>query len=172
MDLSYPIGPFKAPAMLEAPARQSAITAIATAAAAYRAAVEGLTEAQLDTPYRPGGWTVRQLTHHLPDSHLNAYVRFKLALTETHPTIKPYDQGAWAGLPDSKGPIGPSLDLLTALHQRWTTVLTGMRDVDFERTLNHPEAGTLRLDQMLAMYAWHGRHHTAHVTGLRTREGW
>ncbi|MEK6687922.1 MAG: YfiT family bacillithiol transferase [Gemmatimonadota bacterium] len=172
MDLSYPIGPFVAPASLDAAARRSAIAAIRTAAGEFRAGVEGLTEAQLDTPYRPGGWTVRQLAHHLPDSHLNAYVRFKLGLTEPHPTIKPYDQAAWAGLPDSTGPVGPSLDLLTALHQRWTLVLEGMSEKDFARTLNHPEAGTLRLDQLLAMYAWHGRHHTAHVTTLKERQKW
>lgn len=172
MDLSYPIGPFKAPSMLEPAARQLAIGAVKVAAAEYRAAVDGLAEAQLDTAYRPGGWTVRQLTHHVPDSHLNAYVRFKLALTERHPTIKPYDQDAWAGLPDSTGPVGPSLDLLDALHFRWAAVLEGMSDADFERTLHHPEAGSLRLDQLLAMYAWHGKHHTSHVLGLRAREGW
>ena len=172
MDLSYPIGKFKTPASLDAAARRNGIAAITSAADEYRAAVDGLTEAQLDTPYRPGGWTVRQLTHHVPDSHLNAYVRFKLALTEPHPTIKPYDSDAWAGLPDSTGPVGPSLDLLAGLHHRWTAVLEGMSGADFQRTLHHPEAGSFRLDQLLAMYAWHGQHHTAHVLGLRAREGW
>jgi uncharacterized damage-inducible protein DinB len=157
---------------VDAAARRSAINAIRGAAAAFRAAIEGLTDAQLDTPYRPGGWTVRQLAHHLPDSHLNAYVRFKLGLTESHPTIKPYDQAAWAGLPDATGPVAPSLDLLTALHQRWTLVLESMSETDFARTINHPEAGSLRLDQLLAMYAWHGRHHTAHVTSLKERQKW
>ena len=172
MDLRYPIGPFVTPSSVDAAARRSAINAIREAAAAFRAAIEGLTDAQLDTPYRPGGWTVRQLAHHLPDSHLNAYVRFKLGLTESQPTIKPYDQAAWAGLPDATGPVAPSLDLLTALHQRWTLVLESMSETDFARTINHPEAGSLRLDQLLAMYAWHGRHHTAHVTSLKERQKW
>lgn len=172
MEMSYPIGRWQAPDTMDAAARQEGLAAIRDLPDRLRAAVAGLTDAQLDTPYRPGGWTVRQLIHHLADSHLNAYCRWKLALTEPHPRIKPYDQEAWATLPDSRLPPGVSLDLLTALHARWTTVLETMTEADFGRTLDHPETGPARLDRMLHHYAWHGRHHTAHVTALRSRLGW
>lgn len=174
MDLRYPTGPFTAPApgTMDQATRDAAIAVIADTPRAFRAAVADLTDAQLDTPYRDGGWTVRQLAHHVPDSHLNAYCRFKLGLTEDHPTIKAYEEAAWARLPDSVGPIGPSLDLLTALHLRWVDLLRAMTAEDFARTLHHPESGVLRLDTVLALYAWHGPHHVAHVTGLRQRMGW
>ena len=134
---------------------------------------EGLSPEQLDTPYRPEGWTVRQVVHHVPESHMNAYVRFKLALTEDHPTIKPYDEDAWAKLPDvAITPIEVSLQLLAALHSRWVDLLRSMQPSDFARTLFHPERGLLTLDQMLAMYAWHSAHHLAHITSLRERMGW
>lgn len=174
MDLRYPTGRFTAPApgTMDQAAREAAIAVIADTPRAFRAAVADLTDAQLDTPYREGGWTVRQLAHHVPDSHLNAYCRFKLGLTEDHPTIKAYEEAAWARLPDSTGPISPSLDLLTALHLRWVDLLRAMTSEDFARTLHHPESGVLRLDTVLALYAWHGPHHVAHVTGLRQRMGW
>ena len=174
-DLRYPIGKFSRPkAALTAAQRASAIEAIADAPSALRTAVAGLTDAQLDTPYRPDGWTVRQVVHHVPDSHVNAYCRFKLALTEEKPTIKPYDEAKWAQLPDGVSKlIEPSLTLLESLHVRWVFLLERMAAADFERLLNHPEWETpLSLDFMVAMYAWHGRHHVAHVTALRKRQRW
>lgn len=172
-DLRYPIGPFVTPAALTPSERAAAIERIAAAPAALRRALAGLGPAQLDTPYRDGGWTVRQVVHHVPDSHLNAYIRFKLGLTEEQPTIKPYDQERWARLSDVAAvPVDVSLTLLEALHVRWVALLRGMSAADFARTFVHPEMGTLRLDQTLALYAWHGEHHTAHVTALRAREGW
>ena len=173
-DLRYPIGRFRRPETpLDDAQRRAAIDTIAATPANLRAAVRGLGDAQLDTPYRPGGWTVRQVVHHVPDSHMNAYVRFKLALTEDEPTIKPYDEARWAELADSRDtPIETSLVLLERLHERWVTLLRSMSAHDFARRLNHPENGVMRLDQMLALYAWHGRHHVGHVTSLREREGW
>lgn len=133
----------------------------------------GLTSEQLDTPYRPDGWTVRQVVHHVPESHMNAYIRFKLALTEDEPTIKPYDEVAWAKLPDVEStPIEVSLTMLDALHDRWVRVLKEMRDADFARTFRHPHLGLVRLEGNLALYAWHGKHHLAHITSLRDRKGW
>ncbi len=147
--------------------------AIAATPAALRAAVDGLSDEQLETPYRPGGWTVRQLVHHLGDSHMNAFVRFKLGLTEDRPTIKPYDEAAWAELADgSHADIETSLVLLEALHTRWVRLLDGMTDDDFDRGLVHPEIGSITLDTQLQIYAWHGAHHVAHVTGLRERMKW
>ena len=172
-DLSFPTGRFQRPASLDADARTRAIDVIAATPARLREAVRGLTDKQIDTEYRPGGWTVRQVVHHVPDSHLNAYIRFKLALTENEPTIKPYDEGRWAELVDSKVvPIATSLSLLDAVHERWVAILRAMSTADFERPLIHPENGRQRLDQMLALYAWHGPHHVAHVTKLRERMGW
>jgi uncharacterized damage-inducible protein DinB len=172
-DLRYPIGPFVAPDALTPAERAAAIERIAAAPAALRRAVAGLGLAQLDAPYRDGGWTVRQVVHHVPDSHMNAYIRFKLGLTEERPTIKPYDQERWAQLPDTAVvPVDVSLTLLEALHVRWVALLRGMSAADFARTFVHPEMGTLSLDQTLALYAWHGEHHTAHVTTLRARRGW
>jgi len=132
-----------------------------------------LTASQLDTPYRPGGWTVRQVVHHVPDSHLNAYVRFKLALTEDSPTIKPYDEAAWAKLADTaETPVEVSLQLLESLHARWVRLLESMTEADFARQFHHPESGTMSLDTYLSGYAWHCRHHVAHITQLRARMGW
>ena len=171
-DLRYPIGKFISVPSLTSGQRMECIAQIAAAPAELRRAVTGLTDAQLDTPYREGGWTVRQVVHHVPDSHINAYVRFKLGLTENNPAIKPYEEKDWARTPETRAPIGMSLDLLTALHQRWVTLLRAMTPADFARTITHPEWGTPSLDTMLALYAWHGRHHTAHAAGLRERMGW
>ena len=173
-ELRYPIGKFDFDAPINDADYPKLITAIAEAPVALRSAVAGLTRDQLETRYRPGGWTVKQVVHHVPDSHLNAYTRFKLALTENEPTIKPYDEAAWAELPDSrKVPMEVSLDLLDALHLRWVALLSSMDTADFNRGLRHPEHGrVLTLGQMLGLYAWHGRHHVAHITSLKKREGW
>jgi uncharacterized damage-inducible protein DinB len=173
-DLRYPVGKFNRPAAaLTAEERQSLIDQIAATPARMREAVAGLNESQLDTPYRDGGWTVRQVVHHVPDSHMNAYTRVKLALTEEQPTIKPYDEAAWAKLNDVRDtPIETSLLLLETLHQRWNTILRAMTGADFERTLIHPDHGVMTLDALIAMYAWHGRHHVGHITSLRSRSGW
>ncbi len=173
MDLSYPIGKFDFHAPVPAANRPQLIEQIAAAPERLREVVRGLDDSQLDTPYRPGGWTVRQLVHHLPDSHMNSYIRFRLALTEEAPTIKPYDQEKWSGLPDARTmPVEPSLRLLEGMHQRWVALLRSMSDNDFARTFRHPELGLIRLDTNLGLYAWHGRHHVAHITGLRERMGW
>ena len=171
-DPRYPIGRFEAPGTFTSQQRVALIEEIAAAPAQMRRATSGLSPEQLDTPYREGGWTVRQVVHHVPDSHLNAYVRFKLALTEEAPTIKPYDEALWADLPDSRGEIAVSLALLTALHARWVTLLRAFDEAGFGRVYRHPELGTVSLDRALALYAWHGRHHVAHITGLRERMGW
>jgi hypothetical protein len=173
MDARYPVGKFVWPEKVTEDDRKQFIAQIEEAPAKLRAAVAGLTDAELDTPYREGGWTVRQVTHHVPESHMNAYIRFKLALTENEPTIKPYEQQLWADLPDATmAPVGLSLDLLDSLHQRWVLVLKSMKPAEFERTFRHPELGVVRLDKNLALYAWHGRHHVAHITALRERKGW
>ena len=172
-DLSFPTGKFQRPPMLDADARARAIDTIAATPSRLRQAVRALTKEQIETPYRPGGWTVRQVVHHVPDSHLNAYCRFKLALTEDEPTIKAYDEARWALLPDVQAvPIETSLTLLDVVHERWVAILRGMKPSDFERMLVHPESGRQRLDQMLALYEWHGPHHIAHITKLRERMGW
>jgi hypothetical protein len=172
-DLRYPIGPTSRVTSLTTDERHAAIEAIADCPRALRAAVAGLTQAQLDTPYRPDGWTVRQVVHHVADSHLNAYVRCKLALTEEAPTIRPYEEQDWARLPEaSTADPSLSLALLDALHARWVAALDGLPDGSFARTYVHPASGPATLDGLLASYAWHGRHHVAHVTALRTREGW
>ena len=172
-DLRFPIGRAHLEKVLDRAGRAAAIDSIAATPRNLRVAVAGLSEQQLDTPYRPGGWTVRQLVHHVFDSHVNAYTRFRLALTEDNPTIKTYDEAKWAMLADVQTtPASVSLDALDLLHQRLVTLLRSMKDSDFQRTLNHPENGPMTLDQMLALYSWHGRHHTAHVTGLREREHW
>ena len=171
-DLQYPVGPFSLPDSSTAEERLSWIREIARAPRDLRAAVSGLSEEQLDTPYRPGGWTVRQVAHHVPESHMNAFVRFKLALTEDQPIIKPYDEARWAKLADNDLPVSVSLDLLAALHLRWVRLLESMSDADFQRRFMHPESGPWRLDQYLSQYAWHGRHHIAHITGLRSRMAW
>ena len=171
MDLSYPIGKFEWPESVTPEMRARLIGEIEAAPARFRAAVQGLTGQQLDTPYRPGGWTVRQVVHHVADSHLNSYIRFRLALTEDQPTIKPYDQSKWAELPDARtAPVEISLQLIDSLHQRWVVLLRSMSDADFARTFLHPERGVMRLDTNLAMYAWHGRHHAAQSPGCGS--GW
>jgi hypothetical protein len=171
-DLRFPIGKPERPDKLSEAQRREMIQVISETPAKLRAAVAGLSQQQLDTPYRPGGWTVRQVVHHLPDSHMNAYVRVKLALTENEPTIKPYAEDAWAQLPDSKGAIEPSLSLMDSLHQRWVSLLNGIPVGDFAKKFKHPESGEQTLDKALALYSWHGRHHVAHITSLRERNGW
>lgn len=172
-DLSYPIGRFTRPESYTPELRAQWIDTIAALPARFRAALDGLDDRQLDTPYRPGGWTVRQVAHHVPDSHLNAYVRFKLALTEDVPTVKPYDEGAWALLEDSRStPIATSLALLEATHDRWLRIIRSLDDAAFQRRYRHPETGNHSLEYLLAHYAWHGDHHTAHVTSLRQRMAW
>jgi len=171
-ELRYPIGRFRPPATSMPGIRAAQIETLRLLPEHLRAAVAGLDEARLDTLYRDGGWTVRQVVHHLADSHANAYVRFKLALTEDWPTIKAYDEAAWARLPDSRAPIEPSLLFLAGLHQRLVALLESMTEEDFRRGFNHPERGRMSLATNLAMYDWHSRHHTAHITGLRSRMGW
>ena len=172
-DLRFPIGKFKPEANLT-PARRSAlIRIVAETPETLREAVRGLSTEQLDTPYRPGGWTVRQVVHHLPDSHLNSYVRFKLALTEERPVIKPYEEDRWAELADTfNTPIEVSVALLDSLHVRWVNLLRALTEADWGRTFLHPQNGEMPLSQVLALYAWHGAHHVAHVTSLRERMGW
>jgi hypothetical protein len=173
MDLQYPVGKFKWDGANTDEQRQQLIGQIELSPAQLREALAGLTEEQIDTPYRPGGWTVRQVVHHLSDSHMNAYVRFRLALTEDEPTIKPYDQERWATLEDARtAPAELSLSLLESLHRRFVLLLRSMRAGDFARTIRHPELGVVALDKYLGMYAWHGRHHIAHITSLRDRMGW
>jgi hypothetical protein len=154
--------------------RRAALEHIAALPARMREAVDGLTDAQLDTPYRTDGWTVRQVVHHVPDSHMHAYIRLKLALTEDRPTIKPYDEKTWAELADSRMPIEVSLSLLNGIHARWVAICQAMKPEDAARTFNHPEYpdGPLTVDWLLQAYAWHSRHHVAHITSLRQREGW
>jgi len=172
-DLRYPVGRYLPPDHFSAEWRAARIAEMAALPGELRAAVRGLSDTQLDTPYRPGGWTVRQVVHHVPDSHLNMYLRLKWALTEATPTIKPYDEGAWAELPDVRlTPIDVSLALLEAVHDRGTRLLRAMRDADFERRYVHPESGEHTLNHMVGSYAWHGRHHVAHITTLRDRMGW
>ena len=170
--LRYPIGRFQEDPHPTAEKYERWIDRIAALPGDLRTVVQDLTGDQLDTPYRPHGWTVRQVVHHVPDSHLNAYVRTKLALTEDVPTIKPYDEAAWARLPDCSGPPEPSLQLLEALHARWTALLRSLDGAALLRTLDHPEEGTLTVGRFVQSYAWHGRHHHAHIAGLRTRMGW
>jgi uncharacterized damage-inducible protein DinB len=172
-DLRFPIGEFKRAPKPTEEERVPLIIAVADTPARLAAAVAGLSPEQFDTPYRPGGWTVRQLVHHLPDSHMNAYVRFKLALTEDEPTIKPYNEALWADLADSRNtPPDVSLALLENLHYRWVQLMWSLSPADWARKFHHPEMGTMTLDELLALYAWHGRHHVAHITALRERNGW
>jgi uncharacterized damage-inducible protein DinB len=171
-DLRYPIGRFRMPASSLPGVRAAHIQVLRQLPERLTAAVAGLDDAQLDTPYREGGWTVRQLVHHVADSHANCYVRFKLALTEDWPTIKPYDEAAWANLADSRMPIDVSLAMITALHARWVSLLESMSEDDFHKGFTHPENGKQNLAVVLAVYDWHSRHHTAHVTALRARQGW
>ena len=175
-DLRYPIGQFSFPDSTTPAQRQAQIQTwireIAAAPRELRAAVTGLSGEQLDTPYRPGGWTVRQVTHHVPDSHMNAFVRLKLALTEDNPTVKPYDEKAFATLPDQQLPIEVSLLVVDGLHARWAAVLNALSREQFTRPLYHPEIGAITVDYLVQTYGWHSRHHVAHITRLREREGW
>jgi hypothetical protein len=173
-DLRYPIGPLDVIAPAADEVRRAAIEVIASTPSLMRVAVRGLSDAQLDTPYRPGGWTVRQVVHHVPDSHMHAYIRLKLALTEDAPTIKPYNEQTWAALADSRMPIEVSLGLLDGVHARMVTLFRTMTPEDWIRTFNHPEypEAPRTLDWLVQGYAWHSRHHLAHITSLRQREGW
>ncbi len=172
-DPRYPIGKFHYDGPPGEQQKQQFLDDIASTPANLRAAVQGLSAAQLDTPYRDGGWTVRQVVHHLPDSHLNSYVRFKLALTEDEPTIKPYAEDRWAELADTAAtPVEVSLTMLDALHDRWVRLLRSLNADDWKRTFRHPDLGAMTLEKNLALYAWHGRHHVAHITELRKRMGW
>ncbi len=172
-DLRYPIGKFDGEGPITPERLRQWIGEIAAAPGQLRAAVAGLTDAQLDTPYRPGGWTVRQVVHHLPDSHINSYCRFRLALTEDVPTIKPYVEARWAELPDAgTAPAELSLALLESLHRRWVVLLESLTETDWSRRFRHPELGERTLGATAGLYAWHGRHHVAHITSLRERMGW
>lgn len=172
-ELRYPLGEFEWPAAVSADELERWIGEIESAPARMRAAVTGLSDAQLDTRYRPEGWTLRQVVHHVADSHMNSYIRFKLALTEDNPAIKPYDEARWAELPEAKsGPVELSLALLERLHARWVVVLQSMDASALSRTLQHAELGRIRLDVQTGLYAWHGNHHIAHITTTREREGW
>lgn len=172
-DPRYPIGKFKFEGSLNHAQLQKLIDDIEQTPARLRAAVQGLSDSQLDTPYREGGWTVRQVVHHVPDSHVNAYVRFKLALTEDEPTIRPYMEDRWAELPEAKSaPVELSLSFLEALHKRWTIVLRELKEGDFKRSFRHPDLGIVTLEKNTALYSWHGRHHVAHITNLRESKGW
>ncbi|WP_242921075.1 YfiT family bacillithiol transferase [Pontibacter liquoris] len=172
-DLRYPTGKFDITQPVSEEQLNQYILSIAQLPGKVRQALTGMTDEQLDTPYRPGGWTVRQVVHHLPDSHLNGYIRQKLALTEDSPTIKPYDEAAWAGLPDSmQGDPQISVALLEALHQRWVLLLKSLTPAQLDRTFLHPQNGQQSIRQHIGLYAWHGEHHLAHITALKERENW
>ena len=173
MDPRYPIGKLEMPSEVTPARREQAIDEIASAPAKLRAAVKGLSDAQLDTPYREGGWTVRQVIHHVPDSHMNAYIRLRLALTEDKPTIRPYEEARWAELLDAKSaPLAVSQTLLDSLHDRWDRLWRSLKPEHFARALVHPEHGERTVDWLLFLYEWHGKHHTAHITELRKQKGW
>lgn len=173
-DVRYPIGRFAEVTPATERVRRIAIDDIAALPSRMREAVAGLTDAQLDTPYRPDGWTIRQVVHHVPDSHVNAYIRLKRALTEESPTITPYDEKTWATLADTRLPVEISLALLDGVHARWTTLCRHLEPSDWGRTFNHPEypEGPRTIDWLVQIYAWHSKHHVAHITSLRQREGW
>ena len=171
-ELRYPVGRFTRSPSYSPSQRAEHIVTLRDLPDHLDAAVRGLDDPQLDTPYRDGGWTMRQVVHHIADSHMNSHVRFKLALTEHEPVIKPYDETAWATLPDNRMPVNVSLALTRALHQRWVALLEAMTESDFEKKIAHPERGLEDLATSLALYAWHSRHHTAHITGLRARMRW
>lgn len=171
-DPRYPVGKFSQEGLVIAEQRAQFLQQVTEAPAKLRAAVQGLTDAQLDTPYRDGGWTPRQVVHHVADSHMNAFIRFKLGLTEDNPTIKPYAEDLWGDLADQKLPVDVSLPIIDNVHHRWVAVLRSMKESDWARTFNHPVLGVQRLDRSLALYAWHGRHHVAHITALRQKKGW
>ncbi len=172
-DLRFPIGEFSTSYETSPAARRERIATITDLPMKITSAIAGLDESQIDTPYRPGGWTVRQTVHHIADSHSNSLTRFKLALTEDDPpTIRPYYEDRWAELADNKLPIDVSIKMIDAIHTRWAALLDSMSDADYERKFIHPETGEWTLDAALALYAWHSMHHTAHITALREREGW
>jgi len=172
LDLRYPIGKHTPPAVIAAADIQSAIATIAGLPASLRHATRDLTDAQIDTPYRPGGWTVRQLIHHIADSHSNALIRVHLALTEDWPTVKPYDEAAWARLPDYAAPVAISLNIIENVHARWALLLNALDAAQWQRGFLHPERGPSTLEQATLLYQWHSLHHLAHITELRRREGW
>ena len=172
-DLRYPIGKFTYEGPMSQEQKQKCLSDIEQAPIRLREAVEGLSNSQLNTPYRPEGWTVRQVVHHVPDSHLNAYIRFKLALTEDEPTIKPYAEDRWAQFADTTTtPIEVSLTMLDCLHTRWVQLLRSLQAPDWARRFRHPEMGVMSLEKTLALYSWHSRHHAAHITSLRERNAW
>jgi hypothetical protein len=173
-DLQYPIGRFTLVTPIVDAMRRAAVEEIAALPERMRQAVAGLSDAQLDTPYRPGGWSVRQVVHHVPDSHVNAYIRLKLALTEDAPTIKPYDEKSWAELADARMPVDVSLAMLDSIHARWVALCRNLKPADWARTFIHPEypEGPRTIDWLIQIYAWHSNHHLAHVTSLRHRQGW
>ena len=172
-DPRYPIGKFTFDGSMDETQRKQFINDIEQTPRLLRAAVTGLSQQQLDTPYRDGGWTVRQVVHHVPESHMNAYLRFKLALTEDEPTIKPYMEDRWAELPEVRStPPEVSLALMDPLHDRWVRLLRSLQPEDWKRKFRHPELGVVSLEKNLALYSWHGRHHVAHITELRKRMGW
>ncbi|NYF88108.1 putative metal-dependent hydrolase [Tunturiibacter empetritectus] len=172
IDPRYPIGDFEAPASISADERTGAIATLAELPEQLRNAVDGLSSGQLSTPYREGGWTLRQVVHHVADSHMNALVRVKLALTEDWPAVKSYDEAAWAKLHDMAAPVEWSLELVEALHARWVMLLQSLNEQQWQRGYNHPQDGRVTVELSALTYAWHSRHHVAHITHLRATEGW
>jgi uncharacterized damage-inducible protein DinB len=172
LDPRYPVGDFVAPATITPDDRVGAIATLAELPEELRNAVDGLDAAQLNTPYREGGWNVRQLVHHIADSHMNAFVRVRLALTEDWPTIKTYDEKAWAMLHDVAAPVEWSLELVESLHARWVMLLQSLKGDQWLRGYKHPEDGPVTVEMATLLYAWHSLHHVAHITHLRTKEGW
>lgn len=172
IDPRYPVGRFQRPEQVTPHERMAAIAELAALPAKLREALEGLDRVQLETPYREGGWTVRQVVHHIADSHMNAFVRVRLALTEDWPTITPYNEKAWAMLHDSAAPVAWSVTLVENLHARWVMLLESLADEDWARGVKHPENGPMTVELATLLYAWHSRHHVAHITRLREAEGW
>jgi uncharacterized damage-inducible protein DinB len=172
IDPRYPVGKYNYEGPYSESQRQQLIGVLADLPQAIRAAVAGLNDQQLDTPYREGGWSVRQTVHHVADSHMNSFIRFRLALTEDNPTIKPYEEGLWAEIADANEPVEVSLTLIDSLHHRMVVMLRSFKSSDWQRTLVHPQNGQMTLDKMLGLYAWHSKHHVAHITELRKQRGW
>jgi uncharacterized damage-inducible protein DinB len=171
-DLRFPVGKFDKNLEIKPEQRKKFIETISQLPKTLEKSIADLSDEQLDTPYRPEGWTVRQTVHHVADSHMNAYTRFKLALTEDVPTIRPYAEDRWADLADSRLPVDVSLKIIEGIHERWSALLESMSDADFQKQLNHPDSGVWTLENFLGLYEWHSRHHTAHITKLRERNGW
>ncbi len=171
-DLSFPIGKYEKVREITPEQRKQFIREIAELPNNLREMVKNMSEEQIDSPYRPAGWTVRQVVHHVGDSHLNSFIRFKLSLTEDNPTIRPYAEDLWAETAEYKMPVDVSLNLIDSIHRRWVALLESMSDEDFARTLNHPETGVWTLENLLGIYVWHGKHHTAHINNLKKRNGW